>query len=170
MGRIIAAVVLFAVLLLLELMVIPRFTLYAPPLGMVFFIMRMYRMDAIASAYYAFACGLLYSALHGASFSSLPIFAALAAAAWLFRQVLTHRGPLHFFVFLGLELVVWQAVDIARVAAAEGFNQFFLIGISSMRFVDVAFSFIMFLFVAAHMFAREFFGVQRTSLGNNMRG
>src|SRR3989338_3945060 len=100
MGRIIPAVVPFAVLLLLELMVIPRFTLYAPPLAMVFFIIRMYRMNAVAGAYYALVCGSLYSALHGASFSSLLIFAVLAAAAWLFRQVLTHRGPLHFFVFL----------------------------------------------------------------------
>ncbi|OGZ95686.1 MAG: hypothetical protein A3I44_04300 [Candidatus Sungbacteria bacterium RIFCSPLOWO2_02_FULL_51_17] len=165
MGRTITAVLLFAVLLFLELTVIPHFTLYAPPLAMVFFIIRMYRMDAIAGAYYALVSGALYAILHGVSFSSLPIFAALAAAAWLFRQVLTHRGPLHFFVFLGLELVVWQAADIVRIAAAEGLDQLFSIATSSVRFVDVAFSLTIFFFVAAHMFAREFFGVQRTSLG-----
>src|SRR3989338_5837028 len=41
MGRTITAVLLFAVLLFLELTVIPHFTLYAPPLAMVFFIIRV---------------------------------------------------------------------------------------------------------------------------------
>ena len=110
----------FSILMLFEIGVFPVFSLSVPPASASFFVISLYWLSGVALLPYALAAGVVYTALHAVSFWTLAIFIALAAFAAVFKTALTHQGPLHLAMFLGISFFIWQLLELIRLVPMYG--------------------------------------------------